>query len=119
MCTSKLRKQGIRPGTIVALISGRSVGTIVSILGILKAGAAYLPIDPEYPEARKTFMMEDSAAGILIDQQCATGSKGEYKSMTEPYDAPGAKDNRNHTFRTNGRGESCVRPTPGIRFNDP
>ncbi|MGD2088255.1 MAG: amino acid adenylation domain-containing protein [Candidatus Aminicenantes bacterium] len=61
-----LREQGIQLDTIVGLRAERSLQTIIGILGILKAGGAYLPIDADYPEARLKYMLEDSAAKILL-----------------------------------------------------
>jgi fengycin family lipopeptide synthetase D len=61
-----LREQGVKPDTIVGIMAERSVEMLVGILGILKADGAYLPIDPEYPEDRVKYMMEDSAAKILL-----------------------------------------------------
>ncbi|MBT2757895.1 AMP-binding protein, partial [Mesobacillus foraminis] len=65
---SFLKKQGAGREQIVALLADRSPEMIVSILGVLKAGAAYLPIDPDYPEERISYMLEDSGAGSLIVQ---------------------------------------------------
>ncbi|KUI06088.1 non-ribosomal peptide synthetase [Mycobacterium sp. IS-3022] len=56
-----LAGHGARPGERVALLLPRSVEAIVSILAVLKTGAAYLPIDPAHPEARISFMLEDAA----------------------------------------------------------
>ncbi|PFN61742.1 hypothetical protein COJ59_29730, partial [Bacillus cereus] len=53
---------------MVGLLVDRSPEMIISILGILKAGAAYLPIDPDYPEERIRYMLEDSGAEKLIVQ---------------------------------------------------
>jgi len=61
-----LREKGIEPGSIVGLIVDRSIEMIVGILGILKAGCAYLPISPNYPEERKQYILEDSNAKILV-----------------------------------------------------
>ncbi|MBY0289722.1 MAG: amino acid adenylation domain-containing protein, partial [Mycobacteriaceae bacterium] len=52
---------GARPGTCVALLLPRSAEAIVSILAVLKTGAAYLPIDPSLPTARIAFMVADAA----------------------------------------------------------
>jgi len=61
-----LRKLGIREEDRVAVCLDRSVEMIVAILGIMKAGAAYVPIDPQYPEERVRYMLQDSNAGVVI-----------------------------------------------------
>jgi bacitracin synthase 3 len=63
----ELRKKGVHPGDIVAIMMERSIDTITGILGILKAEAAYLPIDPSYPQERIDYMIKDSSARILLD----------------------------------------------------
>lgn len=57
---------GIERGTVIAVCLDRSVEMMVTILGLLKAGCAYVPIDPAYPEERVRYMVEDSAAGLII-----------------------------------------------------
>ncbi len=66
---NRLIQQGVLPDTIVAIMIDRSIAMISGILGILKAGAAYLPIDPDYPEDRQHFMLADSAATIIVTPQ--------------------------------------------------
>ncbi|MFB8121166.1 amino acid adenylation domain-containing protein [Streptomyces sp. NPDC055962] len=56
-----LRTLGARPGAVVAVSVPRSVELVVSLLAVLKAGAAYLPLDPDYPEQRLTYMLRDAA----------------------------------------------------------
>ena len=56
-----LAGQGVGPGQCVALLFSRSVEAIVSILAVLKTGAAYVPIDPAVPAARIEFMLDDAA----------------------------------------------------------
>ncbi|MEH2390263.1 MAG: amino acid adenylation domain-containing protein [Nostoc sp.] len=56
----------IKPDDVVGIIIKRSAWTIIGILGILKAGAAYIPIDPTYPEERKTYMLNDCACKIVL-----------------------------------------------------
>jgi tyrocidine synthetase-3 len=63
-----LMERGVRPDTIVALMIGRTIEIIIGILGILKAGCAYLPIDPDYPEDRKKYMLTDSNTKILVSE---------------------------------------------------
>ena len=57
---------GIKPGDIIGLALDRSPEMIISLLAILKSGAAYIPLDPEYPKDRVEFMLDDSSAKILI-----------------------------------------------------
>ena len=58
--------QGIGPESIVALALPRSLEMVVSLLGILKAGAAYLPLDPDYPAERLAYMMQDAQPALVI-----------------------------------------------------
>ncbi len=60
-----LWEKGVRRGDIVAIKMERSVEMVVGIFGILKAGAAYLPIDPHYPKERINYMLADSSAKII------------------------------------------------------
>ncbi|WP_345027411.1 amino acid adenylation domain-containing protein [Flavivirga jejuensis] len=70
-----LQKHGVKPNTLVGICMDRSIEMIIGILGILKSGGAYVPIDPEYPEQRKKFIVSDSVtdkeygAGIIISQE--------------------------------------------------
>ncbi|UCH98230.1 MAG: amino acid adenylation domain-containing protein [Candidatus Aminicenantes bacterium] len=61
-----LRSKNVEPGDMVGIIGGRSMEMIIGILGILKTGGAYLPIDADYPEERKNYMKADSRAKILL-----------------------------------------------------
>jgi len=61
-----LRQRGAGPDVLVALCVERSLEMLVGMLAILYAGAAYLPLDPDYPAARLAFMLEDSRAALLI-----------------------------------------------------
>ncbi|MEW6028989.1 MAG: amino acid adenylation domain-containing protein [Chloroflexota bacterium] len=61
-----LTAQGVGPGTLVGLFVNRSVDMLVGLLGVLKAGGAYLPLDPSFPAERLAFMLADSNASILL-----------------------------------------------------
>ncbi|MGD2093014.1 MAG: amino acid adenylation domain-containing protein, partial [Candidatus Aminicenantes bacterium] len=61
-----LRERGVEPDIIVGIMVERSLEMIIGILGILKSGGAYLPIDPEYPKDRINYILADSAAKILL-----------------------------------------------------
>ena len=64
-----LLKRGVGPETMVGLYVERSPEMIVGLLGILKAGAAYVPIHPEYPEEWVTFVLKDAGIRILLTQR--------------------------------------------------
>ncbi|MDG5781845.1 condensation domain-containing protein, partial [Mycolicibacterium fortuitum] len=61
-----LAEYGAGPGECVGLMMGRSADAVVAILGVLKSGAAYLPIDPAHPDARVEFMLADAAPVVVI-----------------------------------------------------
>jgi len=61
-----LRSKGIREDSLVPLCVERSHQMIIGLLGILKAGAAYVPIEPDFPEDRKAFVFGDTKAKIVI-----------------------------------------------------
>ncbi|WP_221797924.1 non-ribosomal peptide synthetase [Oceanobacter mangrovi] len=63
---SQLRQQGIGPGDIVAVALPRSACLSIAILAVIESGAAYLPMELDYPDERLAIMLEDSAARLLI-----------------------------------------------------
>lgn len=71
-----LRARGVGPDKIVGIMTYRSVEMLVGILAIIKAGGAYLPIDPDYPEERKSYMLKNSCTGILLAQRDLMHSVG-------------------------------------------
>ena len=73
-----LAGQGARPGQCVGLLFSRSGEAIVAILAVLKAGAAYVPIDPALPEARIGFMLADAAPIAVITSAEQAGRLDEY-----------------------------------------
>jgi amino acid adenylation domain-containing protein len=69
----RLVRIGAGPEVRVALCVERGPEMIVGILGILKAGSAYVPLDPEYPAERLAFMQQDARAPILLSQRSLSG----------------------------------------------
>ena len=63
-----LRQRGVGRGAIVGIHLERSADMIAVLIGVLKAGAAYLPLDPTYPSARLALMLADSAAALVVTQ---------------------------------------------------
>ena len=61
-----LVRQGVQRGAIVGIMAHRSIEQIVALLGILKAGAAYLPIDPEHPADRIAYMLQNAGAAMVL-----------------------------------------------------
>lgn len=69
-----LRGLGAGPDTLVAICCERSLDMMIGMLGIQKAGAAYVPIDPAYPADRIAYMLEDSQAQIVVTQEPVLGA---------------------------------------------
>ncbi|MBD8481710.1 non-ribosomal peptide synthetase [Pseudomonas coleopterorum] len=63
-----LQGQGVGPDVPVAVCAERSVELVVALLGVIKAGGAYLPLDPEHPRERLQGMLEDSGSPLLLTQ---------------------------------------------------
>ncbi|MBF5031934.1 amino acid adenylation domain-containing protein [Micromonospora sp. ANENR4] len=64
----RLRVAGVGPETLVGVCAERSVELVAGLLGVLKAGGAYLPLDPEYPADRLAFMVGDADAPVVLVQ---------------------------------------------------
>ena len=64
-----LQKQGVGPEVLVGICVERSFEMLVSMLGVLKAGGGYVPLDPKYPRERTAFMIEDAGLSLVLTQQ--------------------------------------------------
>ncbi|MGW4640521.1 amino acid adenylation domain-containing protein [Sphaerisporangium sp. NPDC004334] len=73
----RLRSLGAGPGTPVAVCAERSLELVAGLLGVLKSGAAYVPLDPDYPADRLAFMLADSGARIVLTQRRLRGTLPE------------------------------------------
>jgi len=78
----ELRKHGAGPDKLVALCVDRSAEMVVALLAIVKAGAAYLPLDSLLPPERIRFMLEDSGVKLLVTQGRFCGKLPEFEGTT-------------------------------------
>ncbi|MNO48635.1 Dimodular nonribosomal peptide synthase [compost metagenome] len=69
----KLIEAGVGPEDMVALALPRSLDMVIGVLAVLKAGAAYFPLDPDYPVDRLTYMLEDANPVLIITSLAASG----------------------------------------------
>ncbi len=68
-----LRGLGVGPEVMVALCAERSPAMMIGLLGILKSGGVYVPLDPEYPKERLAYMLQDTQAPVLLTQKQLAG----------------------------------------------
>jgi amino acid adenylation domain-containing protein len=84
-----LHKYSIKPNDMIGIELERSEWMIISLLAILKCGAAYVPIDPDYPDERKQFIKEDAKLELIITDQEITKFKEKHQeeqfSSTNPH----------------------------------
>ena len=78
----RLIDRGVLPGSLVGLHTGNGIETVCGILGILKAGCAYLPLDPVYPADRVKFMLDDAGVAAVVAQDCLRAALGELSVPT-------------------------------------
>ncbi|MGV7892642.1 AMP-binding protein, partial [Mycobacterium kansasii] len=61
-----LAERGVGPGSLVGLSTRRGIDMVVALVGIMKAGAGFFPLDPGYPLARKQLMLDDVAPQVVV-----------------------------------------------------
>ena len=83
-----LRATGIGPGHIIALMVERSFAMMIGILGIIKAGAAYLPLSPDNPPARTDYMLKDAGVTVLLVHD-KTAGRTTFQGLIVNLDDPG------------------------------
>jgi amino acid adenylation domain-containing protein len=64
-----LQKLGVKPEMLIGICLERSLEMVIALLGILKAGAVYVPLDPSYPQERLNYMLSDAEVSILLTQE--------------------------------------------------
>jgi amino acid adenylation domain-containing protein len=105
----RLHRMGVGPGALVALCLERSPEMIAAILGTLKAGAAYVPLEPDWPEERLRLVLSDTGASVLLAEPSLVDrlSKTEARVLN-PHSAPEEQ-----------AGEEGARPpASGVRSDD-
>ncbi|MFG2375676.1 amino acid adenylation domain-containing protein [Streptomyces sp. NPDC048504] len=84
---ARLAHAGVRPGDLVGLLLERSADIPVGILGVQKAGAAYVPLDPSYPGERLRYMVADAGAAIVVGDPGQAAERGlDTVAVLPPYD---------------------------------
>jgi amino acid adenylation domain-containing protein len=73
---------GVKKGDFVGICIERSIEMVVSLLGVLKAGGCYLPLDPSFPQDRLNYMVEDSAAKVIISQSTLVDKAGSFSASS-------------------------------------
>ncbi|MFY9950860.1 MAG: amino acid adenylation domain-containing protein [Candidatus Sulfotelmatobacter sp.] len=69
----RLIESGVGPGSLVGIFLERSAEMVIALLGVLKAGAAYVPLDPAYPLERLKFLIEDAALSSIVTHSSIAG----------------------------------------------
>jgi amino acid adenylation domain-containing protein len=86
-----LRKRGVGRGTLVGIALERSADMLAAVLGVMKAGATYVPLDPSYPPARLSLMVDDSKMAVLVARRDDAGDLGFAPARTLAPDADAAE----------------------------
>ncbi|WP_072620080.1 non-ribosomal peptide synthetase [Spirulina major] len=103
-----LQKQGVKPNTLVGLSVERSLEMMIGLYGIMKAGGAYLPIDPTYPIERIDYMLSDAKVSILLTQQHLRGNFGHFEGLVLSLDGdrPASRNENRPASRNENRAAS-------------
>ncbi|MDL5159536.1 non-ribosomal peptide synthetase [Actinomycetospora termitidis] len=110
---SALAAQGIGPGSVVGVSLPRSPDMIVALAGVLRSGAAYLPLDPDYPADRLEYMVADSGAALVIDDVDSLMSDVSMAALLTPPD-PDDTAYLIYTSGSTGRPKGVVVPHAGV-----
>ncbi|HEX5852352.1 MAG TPA: amino acid adenylation domain-containing protein, partial [Solirubrobacteraceae bacterium] len=87
-----LRDQGVGPGALVGILMEKSIDLLPAVLGVVKSGAAYIPLDPMYPADRIAFMVSDAQPRMLLTQERHLGTELNDVGPRLAVDAAGALD---------------------------
>ena len=89
----ELVARGVRPGALVGIYVERSLEMVVSMLAIVRAGAAYVPLDPAFPADRVKFMIEDSGIKLILTQTTLVEHMPAHSAQTLLVDRPAPAGN--------------------------
>jgi amino acid adenylation domain-containing protein len=76
-----LQQLGVKPDVRVGICMHRSIEMVVGLLAIMKAGGAYIPLDPSYPQDRIAFTLKDSQVSVLLTQSCLVNDLPTYSAQ--------------------------------------
>ncbi|MCG7495635.1 amino acid adenylation domain-containing protein [Vibrio sp. Of7-15] len=88
----ELTEMGAGPGQLVGVMLARESAALVSFLAVLKTGAAYIPIDPDYPSARVSYMLDAANVQLLIAKTSLLGDIGYENTIVDPETLLSSKD---------------------------
>ncbi|MFF4553811.1 amino acid adenylation domain-containing protein [Streptomyces sp. NPDC001422] len=113
-----LRSRGVGPGDVVAVALPRSLDLMVTLYAVHKAGGAYLPVDPDYPEDRVRYMLDDAAPALVVTQDVHDVLAGEAADQDGagelPCVAPESPAYMIYTSGSTGRPKGVLVPHEGI-----
>ncbi|MEV8152607.1 AMP-binding protein, partial [Streptomyces fradiae] len=105
----RLAAAGARPGDVVGVLCGRSPHTAVLLLAVLKAGAAYLALDPRQPPARQRAMLADAGARVLLADRVPGPGPGDFPAY-RVVGAPGGPAPSGSAEARGGGAEAAAAP---------
>jgi amino acid adenylation domain-containing protein len=103
-----LRGLGVGPEVLVGIAMKRSLDMVVALLGILKSGGAYVPMDPAYPKDRLQYILEDANADVLLTQRDLTEGLTKHKAQTLYLDHLNISHETTENFITDGRSDNVA-----------
>ncbi|MGX8696734.1 MAG: condensation domain-containing protein, partial [Prevotella sp.] len=117
MLAHHLIESGVKPGDFVAIMLDRTIDFPLAVIAIHKAGAAYVPIDLEYPEERKKYILDDCQAKVIIDSEYLSSLNSQSSIVTFRSSESRAKLNRQSSL-VNGQ-SSIVNRQSSIDLSTP
>ncbi|MFE3880677.1 amino acid adenylation domain-containing protein, partial [Kitasatospora sp. NPDC059146] len=88
----RLRESGVHPDTTVGICAERSPELVIGLLAVLKAGAAYLPLDPTHPTERLTHLLTSTRTAVVLHHPHQTGLAASFGGTLIPLDDPATAD---------------------------